>query len=197
MQQLTARARASSQSERSRAWWQEYCHPERGDPAARAQLRRCRSTRDAIMIPAALSLVRRLGAGTSSATDERVSRALDLARVLAHVRDDVQERLPMRALGWPRFPGSERVGTEENRPRLSEARFRRLMQAEGGEELVTAFVRLVRLIGEGGVSVERLAEAFLFWGHESDRIRRRWAFDYYNAATAAPPEPTPLEEVDE
>lgn len=169
-------------------WWTLHCDPREGDPGTRARLRRCRSTVDALSIPAAVSLARRLGTvreGTPE-NDRRLATALDLSRVLAHVTAHSPERL-MRAAGWLSFPGDSPKESGENRPRLAEVRFRRLLETGSGEEQVSAFVRLIALL-DGVVNISQIAEDFMSWSHpyRGDRIRQRWAFDYYAAGIAAP-----------
>jgi len=117
--------------------------------------------------------------------DWRITSALDLARVLAHIREDDPRQRPMQAAGWKSFPGDRRESDAgEGRPRLSEARFRRLLHSGRGEERVSAFARLIALLG-GTVNVAELANDFWHW---NDRTKRRWAFDYYAAGIATPPD---------
>src|SRR5690606_24187699 len=121
------------------AWWRRLSHPERGDPGALARLRRSRSTLEALQVPQALELARRVGRlrGGGEAPDLRLRAALDLARVLAHVREHEPRSHPMRAAGWKRPAGMRRESDAgEDRPRLAEARFRRLLQTGDGEEKV-------------------------------------------------------------
>lgn len=172
-------------------WWRALADPKQGDPGTLARLRRCRAPVDAATIMAAVALARRLGAlrAETRANDPRVDVALDLARVLAHVREHADER-PMRAAGWKSFAGDRKESDAgEDRPRLAEGRFRRLLQTGAGEEQVTAFIRLVDLLG-ASVNVRALAPDFLDWSHpeRGPEVRRRWAFDYYAASSAAPPE---------
>jgi CRISPR system Cascade subunit CasB len=170
------------------SWWRRYCDPTDGDSAVRARLRRCHSSVEAATMPEALHLVRMLvPVGAKAPGDARkVDTALGLARVLAHVTQD-SDTPPMRAAGWRSFPNETRgdtaVGAE--RPRLSEIRFRRLLLTGRGEEQVAAFTRLVRLL-DGSVNVAALAEDFWYW---NERTKKRWAFDYYAAAVAAPTVP--------
>ena len=92
----------------ARRWWNRYCHPRDGDPAVRARLRRCQSSTDAMTIPAAMELAKWLGvlqAGWEN--NPQWERALGLACVLAHVKEDIRER-PMQIAGWKRFPDSRR-----------------------------------------------------------------------------------------
>jgi CRISPR system Cascade subunit CasB len=168
----------------ARDWWKKVCHPSTGDPGARARLRRCRSTNDVLAIPAGVLLPRMLGdlPREGDHTGLRFSRALDLARVLAHVTEDVPLH-PMREVGWPMFPGSRREGDMERGPTLSESRFRRLIQSEAGEDLVAQFTRLIALMG-GHANVAELSEAFRWWDHPDGRTKQRWAFQYFNAGAA-------------
>jgi CRISPR type I-E-associated protein CasB/Cse2 len=185
---------------RALAWWGRYCEPEHGDPGQRAALRRCRSATDAITIPAAVSLARQVGALRERATDRdrRLHAALNLARVLAHVTQHVPEA-PMRAAGWKSFPNDRKESEAgEDRPRLAEARFRRLLQVAGEEEQVVAFTRLVALL-DGATNVATLAADFLDWTHPTrgPKVRQRWAFDYFAAGVAAPADPTEHAPTDE
>lgn len=180
---------------RASQWWRDNCQqasphdkPNRRmyDPAIRARLRRCRSNTDAAMIPAAVALAVRLGAlrEHTRPNEPNIEAALGLARVLAFVTDDT-DKPPMRAAGWQQFPG-DNPGSQppDKQPRLAEARFKRLLGVKPGEEQVVAFARLVKLLG-GSVNVAALSRDFLQWGR--DETRRRWAFDYYAASSAAPP----------
>jgi CRISPR type I-E-associated protein CasB/Cse2 len=185
-------------------WWRRLSDPRRGDPGTLARLRRSRSTLEAMQVPDALELARRLGAmpRDGQAPDWKVRAALDLARVLAHVREHDPAQHPMRAAGWKHFAGRQRESDAgKDRPVLSEARFRRLLLTGGGEEKVSAFTRLIALLG-GTVKVDDLARDFMRWNdpEHGDRVRERWAFLYYAAGTAAPPLPaetdTPTEDQD-
>lgn len=168
---------------RARDWWSRYCEGERRDAASVARLRRCRSNVDALTIPAAVVLAVRLGMAQDS-DSARLEQALGLARLLAHVKADAEERV-MRAAGWKTFPGDRSEADAEPgiRPVLSELRFKRLLLTAPGEDLVVALSRLVRLLGHTA-SVADLSAGFLAWGHE--RTRKRWAFEYYAAGEAAP-----------
>lgn len=175
-------------------WWQRLTDPRRGDPGTLARLRRSRSTLEVMQVPDALELVRRLDGipREGRAPDWKLRGTLDLARVLAHVRKHDSDRHPMRAAGWKHFAGSRRESDAgEDRPVLAEARFRRLLLTGDGEEKVNAFTRLIALLG-GTVKVDDLARDFICWNHpeKGDRVRERWAFLYYGAATAAPPPAT-------
>lgn len=160
-------------------WWNALRDPQHGDRGALAQLRRCERGIDALAIPPAIALARKLG---QPRLNDRFIDALGLAVILAHVKEHDQRNL-MRAAGWPSFPGdrkSQNSGGE--RPVLSELRFRRLLQTER-EDRIPAFVRLVRML-DAKVNVVDLAKSFLFWG---DKRRQKWAFDYFAVGASAPP----------
>ncbi len=96
------------------------------------------------------------------------------AAVLAHVRADVPGTVA-RTVG----PGTlDKPETAKLKP----LRFRRLMEAEGPDERLTTFRRLVAL-ADGTLPVADLAVSLLDW--TEDR-RRRWIYDYWNAG--APPD---------
>ncbi|HET7586342.1 MAG TPA: type I-E CRISPR-associated protein Cse2/CasB [Gemmatimonadaceae bacterium] len=176
--------------DRALDWWRQLTDRNKGDPGSLARLRRCRSSVDASTVRAAVSLARRLGATRQTASDDRRRDVLDLARVLAHVKEHDSTH-PMRAAGWQRFAGDRKESDAgDDRPRLAEARFRRLLQTGLGEEKVAAFARLVALLGET-INVRELANDFLDWNHpvRGDRVRERWAFIYYHADSALPAEP--------
>lgn len=168
-------------------WWRYHCDPATADPGTRARLRRCDSPIDAATIPAAVTLVRRLGAFSAEhdGDDWRITAGLNLARVLAHVREHAPGA-PMRAAGWKTFAGDRKESEAgEDRPLLSEARFRRLLTTGPGEEQVAAFVRLVAIL-DGRADVAALAADFVDWEHprRGDRVRKRWAEDYFAARAA-------------
>jgi CRISPR system Cascade subunit CasB len=180
--------------DRALAWWRRYCDPSNRerDASVRARLRRCRAPVDVLGITPAISLARQVGGLTATSQDDdaRFMAALGLARVLSHIERHTTVR-PMQAAGWKSFPNDRRESDAgEDRPRLSEARFRRLIETDVGEDQVAAFVRLVHLL-DGEANVSAIASDFLDWAHpvRRERVRRRWAFDYYAAGVAAPIEP--------
>jgi len=160
-------------------WWNGLTDPRRGDRGARAQLRRCQTALEALPIVQALALARQLGKARQNSAG--LDDALGLAIVLAHVKEHDSANRLMQVAGWKTFPGEKKETESENRPLLSELRFRRLLQTMQDEK-VDAFKRLVRILG-GNVNIADLAESFLFWG---DKVRQRWAFEYFAAGQSAP-----------
>ena len=145
--------------ERAREWWRDL----QNDTGARADLRRCRTPLDALLLPHTYALAQRLGW-----RGDRGERVGVLAAVLAHVRQDDEKTLA-RALGRSR--------TSADDARLSETRFRRLLGASGPAELQQHLTRLIALAG-GRANIRDLTTSCLWW---TDRTRVRWAADYYAA----------------
>jgi CRISPR type I-E-associated protein CasB/Cse2 len=180
----TTPAAESDHPSQALAWWQYHLDSRSRtyDPGTRARLRRCDSPADAAAIPAAVSLARRVGAFSAGADDQRIIDALNLARVLAHVRTH-EPGPPMRVAGWKKAPGDRKESDAgEDRPLLSGARFRRLLATGPDEEQVAAFVRLIAIL-DGKVDVTALSRDFLNWSHpwKGERVRRQWAEDYFAA----------------
>lgn len=157
-----------SEMDRVYDWWRQ----TQADRAAMARLRRCQSPLDALLVPATLSLLARLPHRQSGRSADRV---VAMAAVLSHVRESEDHHRLARAIGRVSFG-------QKDSARLSEGRFRRLMQADTVSELQRAMTRLVRFMG-GRANVRDLAETMLYW---NDRTKRRWIFDYYAVGVATP-----------
>ena len=166
-EQITPSARAAR-------WWYQL-QPTGGAPnsAALAQLRRASTPIEALLHPAAVELAIRMERRSPAAR----TRACELAALLAHVRQDSNERSIAKRLG---------AGADDARL-MSSLRFRRLMQSAPGAERMTAFRRAVQMLGNA-VNVERLAYAYLYWDdeHHGERLRTDWMFDYVGGGTDDP-----------
>ncbi len=64
--------------------------------------------------------------------------------------------------------------------RVSELRFRRLLQIADRPGLYQPLVRTIRLLG-GAVNITSLADDIYFWG---DHVRKNWAYTYYEKAVS-------------
>jgi CRISPR type I-E-associated protein CasB/Cse2 len=173
---------SNSPETRARDWWRTSVSDAEGDRGVRAELRRAHSPLDAVSIPAALALARRLGRipepGAQPWKQRGFERALGLAVVLSFVRTDTPMPL-LRSLGWAQFPYDKRESdVTDGRPILSELRFKRLLQTDGEDELIAAFSRLIKL-ARGETDVANLARIFLRW--DEDRTKRDLALTYFNA----------------
>jgi CRISPR system Cascade subunit CasB len=156
------------------SWWREMqpAHPRGrpGDRAALARLRRCATVAEAMQDQATISLFRRSGA---TGPNDLPSIGL-AAAVLAHVRQDQPAQKVARQVG-PDSPEKPETAL------LKPLRFRRLMEVTTDDERLTAFRRLIALAG-GVLNLTDLADALLDW---SERTRRRWVYDYWNAGQPA------------
>ena len=154
-------------------WWDKLVGSDGVKRAARAKLRRCATPLDAFSIHETLVLVRQLKAAHPWVKEERVAI---LAIVLAQVKERTSDPLA-RALG-------RRTFGDKDSAVMSEARFRRLLQAED-DELMDQFRRTVRLL-KGNANPASIAETLLNW---NDATRKRFIFDYYNVSSDSPASP--------
>jgi CRISPR system Cascade subunit CasB len=144
-------------------WWVGL-EDSKGD---RASLRRCREPLEALFIPAYHRLYLELCNKLDKTNMPDRNRLPAVAALLSQVRSSVTERSFAGQMATPRQGGSE--------PRLSELRFRRLLQYQTREDLFPALRRVVRLL-DGNVNLYSLANDLYWWG---DRIKRNWAYEYY------------------
>lgn len=142
-------------------WWEGL----QEDKGGRAELRRARDVTQAALCPAFQRL-------RWAMTDQGIGRPVRLAvvaMVLAHLKETSQEKNLGQAMARPGPGGKARV---------SGLRFRRLLQIEEREDLVTGLRRVLALL-DGRAPLQSLARDIYFWGPSA---RKRWAFDYYDHA---------------
>lgn len=167
-------------AEAARRWW-EQLRPDpsrnhKGDPGALARLRRG-GLQEAALEPATADLYRRIKPFQREKCElDAFETAALIAAVLAHVRYDAEQSVA-RAAG----------AQGDNDARVSPLRFRKILATRGAQECLIAFRRLAALLGKTA-NVGDLAVCLAEWNLDGagDRRRTRWAFDYYNAAAAAP-----------
>ena len=149
----------------------------RGNPKALAMLRRAHSWADAAAVPETITLFRKLG----KHDDRDLPRVAVVAAVLAHVRKDDETGPVAKSVG--KFPNDS-----ETRAVLSELRLGRLLSITGDDDILIAFRRLVALMGKTA-NVSDLADQILYWDHPVGGERKRvgFAFNYWQAGSAAPP----------
>jgi CRISPR system Cascade subunit CasB len=157
-----------------RAWWKRLMSSSDGSKrAARAELRRCTTPLDALAIHDTLDLYRQLRAVHGWVKPDRVAI---LAVVLAQLKEASQEPIA-KALG-------RKIFGDKDSAVMSEARFRRLLQADD-DELLDQFRRAIRLL-KNEANPESIALTILNWG---DETRRRFIFDYYRVFPDTPAVP--------
>ena len=151
-------------------WWGDL----ENDRGGRAELKRARSPEAAALIPAAIHLITRLRA--TPVADHRgwEDRIPAIAGLAAHLdRHAAKEVLaPPDSEALPKRMAS----LKGDRPRVSELRFRRLLQCSR-DDLYRPMIRvLAQLDDKAGLS--DLADAVFWWGPQ---IQRTWAFAYFPA----------------
>lgn len=169
----------------AREWWR-YLHPDdnsgdKGDRAALARLRRAGSPVEAMSEEATFDLFRRIGLGPTDV--HRLPRVAVIAMVLAHVRNDAAAEGEGRPPAAIRSVG-RKTPEDKDSAKMKPLRLRRLLACRDDEELAREMRRFVAL-ADGTLNVGDLAASLFFWG---DRVRARWAFEYYAAGAAAPRE---------
>src|SRR5690606_30098219 len=94
-------------AECARSWWKKFIEPDHSAArAARARLRRTRTPQEAALEPPAVVLAKELDVVDD---DWRLPMALNLAHVLAHVKEDSPRPL-MRELGYRSIPTEKNKG---------------------------------------------------------------------------------------
>lgn len=133
------------------------------DKGSRAQLRRCKTPEEVVMVPAFHRLCRRVRPLMKDERDGWEMRIAAIAGLLAHVRKlDARKTLAEKmALG--------------DTPAVSELRFRRLLQRDR-RDLFAALIRVLGLIDKMANPFD-LAQSVYYWG---DKERKRWAFAYFS-----------------
>lgn len=139
-------------------WWKglETTHGER------ARLRRATSVSQVFFCPAFYWLISNLG---KAGYDVNARRLAIVAGVASHVQNNISAE----------SMGKYLAGFENDKPLISESRFRRLLAIPTRDELYLPLVRLVAALKES-LPVVDLAHAGYCWG---DRIKKCWAEDYY------------------
>ena len=178
----------------ARLWWSALQHNGEQEQkkafyslgrADRARCARCASLQELEYERAPLLLLESLTQGYDGSNADffawlkKDSMALLLiAGVLVHVRtDSSEEKSLMQSLGFAAVKKDER-------PKLSELRFRRLLAEDSYEDFFHAMRRTVKLSDSEGVNVSRLAIDLLEWTRqhanaERNSVKFRWAQDYY------------------
>lgn len=145
------------------------------DRRARAVLRRADPV-GALEEESVLALHRRLWGAPSTLRPWQFERTLRVALVLVHVRREDKAREGFAVRSFARALG--RQNFDDPVAALSPLRFRRLLAARDVDEIVREFRRAVDVVGNVA-NVRDLAGVLLGW--EEDRVRTRFAFDYFAA----------------
>jgi len=179
----------SETQEQARRWWQDLQDYKDGKPnpradrASRARLRRA-DRQTAVAEEAVMALYRRLvGEAAHGFSPLELNRAVRLALVLVHVRQDEIADEHGNRKSFARQLGRTGFDDPPETARLHPLRFQRLLAARSDEEIIQEFRRAVDLAGNTA-NVGDLARLLIYW--ESEKTRIRFAFDYYAAGIATP-----------
>ena len=151
-------------------WWRNL-ESNRG---ARAELRRARSPEDAALIPATIDLITRLRATPVTENrgwEDRIPAIAGLAARLDHNAASEVLAAPDRQALPKRM-----ASTKGDRPRVSELRFRRLLQCSR-DDLYRPMIRILAQL-DHKAGLFDLADAIFWWGPQ---IHKTWAFAYFPA----------------
>ncbi len=137
------------------------------DKGARAQLRRCKTPEEVVMVPAFHRLCRRVRPLMKGEREGWEMRMAAIAGLLAHVRKlDPRKTLAEQM-------AEKKPGTDS--PTVSELRFRRLLQRDR-RELYGTLIRMFGLLNKKA-NLFDLARSVYYW---DDKERKRWAFAYFS-----------------
>ena len=137
-------------------WWKDL----EDNKAARAELRRAKNVEDIILLPHFQRSCHRFERFFKNEQNWHIRLAM-IFGLLSHVRETTEEKLPLQMAGTPK-------------PKLSELRFRRLIQRER-DDLYQPMIRVIRKLGNKA-SLCDLAYSMYYWG---DGVKREWAFEYF------------------
>ena len=132
------------------------------DKGSRAQLRRCKTPEEVVMVSASHRLCRRVQPLMKDEQEGWEMRIAAIAGLLAHVRKLESHKTL-----------AEQMATGDS-PAVSELRFRRLLQ-RNRKDLFGALIRVLGLLDKTANPFD-LARSVYYWG---DNERKRWAFAYF------------------
>lgn len=162
-------------------WWERISRDSAGgiDKADRAVLRRC-ATPTAVACTGAYQRVYHAMLAAHEGppwTSWQQDRLAALAGLAAHIKRSSNRSLPQEMHQHPE-------GGERNR--VSELRFKRLLESPDVDSLFTGLRRVLPLI-EHQVDLASMASDLFRW---NDAVRKRWAYAYYDTAPARAGEQT-------
>lgn len=161
----------------ARRWWHEtFGRDDAAARTARAQLCRCATVLEVLVIESPHRLSRRLRAHGRHATPGQIAV---MAIGLAHVREP-GARPVARVFGEGKTPQAP--------PRLSRRRFQRLVRAATHEALLTPLRAAMRMVRNEPIDIERLVRDLFHW---NATVAGRWCYQYYGEPDTS--ETSPME----
>ena len=146
------------------------------DPGTRAQLRRCDDVVEVMMTPLFNRFCHRVKGMFEGEPRGWEARLASVVGLLSHLKHDHASTVLNANKGLENSFAAMFVipMTEGDRPRVSELRFRRLLQRDA-DDLYPSMIRLLRML-DGGANLYGLAESVFYWG---DRVKKEWSFAYF------------------
>ena len=151
-------------------WWRGL----ENDRGARAELRRARSPEDASLIPATINLITLLRGTPVSEHSGWQSRIPAIAGLSSRLDADARS-IVLAAPNRDALP-RRMASPKGDRPRVSELRFRRILQTHR-DELYRPMIRVLAQL-DNQISLFDLADTLFWWGPQ---IQKSWAFAYFPA----------------
>ncbi len=185
-------------------WWQSMFLPDSdlkqkhiqpASTACKAQLKRCESADDAMLLEGFRELWERLlnkglAEELQAISPQRQTQTLEawatVATVLVHIKIDNSEKLAVQA-----GKKLDKQGKAADKSIVSELRFAKLQNAPTPEDFLIRMRRMIQQL-DGKVSPSKVAADILQWFEEhyayqprkaDKRISVQWAMDYYRSAS--------------
>lgn len=149
-----------------RTWW-EGLEQDKGE---RAAMRRASSPAEVTFSPAYHHLLGQLQQHAYKANQDALAVVAGLS---AHIKEDAASGKSLAQ----QMASSRTIGSGA---KVSGLRFRRLLAVTQRDDLYPLLIRIIRLL-DGKVNLIDLANAVYYW---NEKVRRRWAYDYYATAPA-------------
>lgn len=158
-------------------WWAEMTTPNAAGKIARkgdrAELRRCKSPSDVMLLPAYHRLWwKATEANVARHTKDSSQEAAMafVAGILAHVSENSTASL-----------GTTMAVKDGDNSVVSGLRFRKLLEIHDTEQLYVTMIRIVRMLGRTA-PLGAMADDLMRWNNEKyrDDVRKKWARDYYS-----------------
>ncbi|MEZ4462081.1 MAG: type I-E CRISPR-associated protein Cse2/CasB [bacterium] len=158
-------------------WWAEMTTPDATGKVARkgdrAELRRCKSPSDVMLLPAYHRLwwkatEANVARHTTNSSEEAAMAFV--AGILAHVSENTTTSL-----------GAAMGAKDGDNSVVSGLRFRKLLEIHDADQLYVTMIRIIRMLGRAA-PIAAMADDLMRWNNEKfrDDVRKKWARDYYS-----------------
>lgn len=151
------------------------------ESGTRAELKRCKDVVEVMMTPVYHRFCHRIKGFFENEFPGWESRIAMVVGLMAHLKRDEPSRVLSTNKGGEKSFAALFVVpmAEGDRPRVSELRFRRLLQRDT-TDLYPAMIRVLRMV-DGDANLYGLAESVYYWGdpYRGDQVKKDWSFAYF------------------